>query len=326
MSEKSEIVGWGQRALEQESLALTQAATKLSENFADAVLRIFATKGKVVLTGLGKSGHIARKIAATFASTGTSSFFMHPSEALHGDSGMLDGNDILLAIGFNGETREVVEVAKFARRIGVCVISITGNLHSALASLSDIVLDGGVATEACPLNLAPTSSTTVALALGDALAVALMRKRGFQEVDFARYHPEGSLGRKLSLVRQHMIDIERMSLLRTNSSFQDTLHKVTQNNLGISAVVSDAKAVEGVVTDGDLRRAILQHQGAIFGLCAHDFMTREPKLIVPHALAVDALQVMEAKKITALLVVDDLKQRTLLGLVRMHDLLAAKII
>lgn len=326
MSEKNEIVHWGQRALEQESLALAQAATKLSENFSDAVLRIVANKGKVVLTGLGKSGHIARKIAATFASTGTPSFFMHPSEALHGDSGMVDKNDILLAIGFNGETREVVEVAKFARRIGVCVISITGNLNSSLASLSDIVLDGSVTAEACPLNLAPTSSTTVALALGDALAVALMRKRGFQEVDFARYHPEGALGRKLSLVKQHMIDIERISLLKAHSSFKDTLHKVTQNNLGISAVVSDSKVVEGVVTDGDLRRAILEHQAAIFELCAKDFMTKEPKLIGPNALAVDALQVMEAKKITALLVVDDLKRKTLLGLVRMHDLLAAKII
>lgn len=326
MSEQNEIIRWGQRALEQESLALSQAATKLSVNFSDAVLRIVENKGKVVLTGLGKSGHIARKIAATLASTGTPSFFMHPSEALHGDSGMVDQNDILLAIGFNGETREVVEVAKFARRMGLGVISITGNLQSSLALLSDIVLDGSVATEACPLNLAPTSSTTVALALGDALAVALMRKRGFQEVDFARYHPEGALGRKLSLVKQHMIDMDRMSLLKLNSSFQDTLQKVTQNNLGISPVVGASHQVEGVVTDGDLRRAILRHQGDVFGLLAKDIMTEAPKLIQPQALAVDALQLMETKKITALLVVDDLKRKSLLGLVRMHDLLAAKII
>ncbi len=326
MIEKSEIVRWGQRALEQESLALSDAAKKLSNEFAEAVLRIAANKGKVVLTGLGKSGHIARKIAATLASTGTPSFFMHPSEALHGDSGMLDANDILLAIGFNGETREVVEVAKFCRRIGVCVISITGNVHSSLASLSDIVLDGGVKTEACPLNLAPTSSTTVALALGDALSVALMRKRGFREEDFARYHPEGALGRKLSLVKQHMIDIERMSLLKRDSSFQETLLKVTQNNLGISAVVNEKNVVEGVVTDGDLRRAILEHQGQIFTLKAKDFMTREPRLSLANSLAVDALQTMESKKITALLVVNDLQEKSLMGLVRMHDLLAAKII
>lgn len=318
----ADILTWGQEAMRSEGQSLLRTASLLDQEFSGAVEAILGCSGKVVLTGMGKSGHIARKIAATFASTGTSSFFMHPSEALHGDSGMLESRDILLAIGFGGETREVLEVAKFARRQGVKVISITGKRESSLSQLSDYKIDGSIEREACPLNLAPTNSTTVALAIGDALAVSLMKARGFQERDFAQYHPEGSLGRKLLLVA----DVMRRDLspLRPEDDVHTILQRITQHNYGIATVLSDQGDLLGVITDGDLRRAMKTLEGDLFKKQAGDLMSKNPKTILDTALALDAFRIMEKHSITSLITVDNSSKPA--GLVRMYDLLAAKII
>lgn len=321
-----DILKWAHAALTTEAEAIQLASGRLDGAFVKAVETILGIQGKVVLTGLGKSGHVARKIAATLASTGTAAFFVHPSEALHGDAGMIESKDALVALAFGGETREVLEVVKFARRIGAPVIAITGSMTSSLASAADMVIDGSVHREACPLNLAPTSSTTVALALGDALAVALMKARGFREEDFARYHPDGHLGRKLSTVEQHMVPIAREACLRPDDDLREILAKVTRNNFGISVVLSAQESILGVITDGDVRRAIMKHESKIFGMKAQEIMSTAPKRIASRALALDAISLMEEKKITALIVVDERDENTLKGIVRMHDLLAAKIV
>jgi arabinose-5-phosphate isomerase len=275
---------------------------------------------------MGKSGHIGRKIASTLSSTGTSSVFLHPAEALHGDFGTLQPGDCLLAIAFGGETSEVLRVAEFARRSHIPVVAITGRADSSLARLADHVLDGSIAREACPLNLAPTTSTTVALALGDALAVALMRARGFTPHDFARLHPDGSLGRKLSLVKQYMREESTIARITPETSFHDVLEAVTRNNFGIVAVLNPAKQLIGAITDGDLRRAVLKHDAKAMGLKASDLMSGTPKTITPEELAVDAVAIMENHKITSLFVVKSAHDRELRGLLRLHDLLEAKIV
>ncbi len=316
------IVEWGRRALFDESQALKAAALRLDDNFNRAVEHVASLQGKVVVCGLGKSGHVGRKIAATLASTGTAAFFLHPSEALHGDLGMLQKNDILLLVAFGGETRETIEVAKFAKRQQIPIIAITGRPQSSLAQVSTYVLDGSVEREACPLNLAPTSSTTVAMALGDALAIALMHARGFKETDFALFHPDGSLGRQLSLVSEHM---QRDLLeLREADSIARVLEVITARNFGIAAVYGLQGELAGAITDGDLRRALLTKQAAVFSLKASDLMSRHPKTIGPDRLALDAVKVMEDHRITSLFVVD--AQQRVLGLIRMHDLLKAKIV
>ncbi len=313
---------WGRRTLLDESLALQEAAARLGPSFSEAVEQILRLEGKVVVSGLGKSGHVGRKIAATLASTGTSAFFLHPSEALHGDLGMVQDKDILLLIAFGGETRETLEVANFAKRHNIPVIAITGKPSSSLARLASICLDGSVSREACHLNLAPTSSTTVAMALGDALAVALMRARGFKEKDFASFHPDGSLGRQLSLVSDHMR--RDMLTLSPDDSFGRVLEVITAHNYGIAAVYNPKRQLLGAITDGDLRRALLNKREEVFILRANDLMTVNPKTIDSSRLALDAVKVMEENRVTSLFVLNE--SQAIVGLIRMHDLLAAKIV
>lgn len=317
-----DLIQFGQTALKDESQALLAAAERLDQNFARAVELIRVSKGKVVISGLGKSGHVGRKIAATLASTGTAAFFLHPSEALHGDLGMLQAADVLLVIAFGGETRETLEVAKFAQRRRIPVLALTGKLQSSLAKIADLVLDGSVTKEACPLNLAPTSSTTVAMALGDALAIALMHARGFEEKDFARFHPDGSLGRQLSLVQDHMRT--DLSPLASTDTFDKVIAVITAQNYGIAGVFDADQELVGAITDGDLRRALQNAREKVFSMTARDLMTQKPKVISPERLALDAVRVMEDFRITSLFVEDE--QHKVLGLIRMHDLLAAKIV
>lgn len=317
-----QLVERGREALRDESQALLASAERLDENFAKAVELMRASQGKVVVCGLGKSGHVGRKIAATLASTGTAAFFLHPSEALHGDLGMLQTNDVLLVIAFGGETRETLEVAKHAQRRRIPVLAITGKAQSSLAKIADVVIDGSVAREACPLNLAPTSSTTVAMALGDALAIALMHARGFQEQDFARFHPDGSLGRQLSLVQDHMRT--DLAPLAPSDSFDRVIAVITAQNYGIAGVFDPKDGLIGAITDGDLRRALQGSREKVFAMTARALMTQAPKTISPDRLALDAVRVMEDHRITSLFVIDS--HKTVVGLIRMHDLLAAKIV
>lgn len=316
------IVEWGRSVIQVESDALNNTADLLDENFAHAVSIMRDVSGKVVVTGLGKSGHVGRKISATFASTGTPSFFLHPAEALHGDLGMMGDGDCLLAIAFGGETSETVEVAKYARRIGSKVIVLTGKTSSSLANLADVVLDGSVKSEACPHNLAPTCSTTVAMVLGDAIAVSLMRSRGFEANEFANYHPGGSLGRKLSLVKDHARSMP--TSLSLDDEFKTVLDVVTTNNYGIAAVFGYKGELIGAISDGDLRRGMLSRREEVFSTKASDFVSGYPHVISYTALAVDAVVYMEKHSISSLFVVG--KTDEVLGLVRMYDLLAAKIV
>jgi len=318
-----EFIRYGQEVLIAEAGSLRQASDRLNDGFVKAVETILNSQGKVVVAGLGKSGHVGRKIAATLASTGTPSFFMHPAEALHGDLGMLSPKDSLLAIAFGGETQETVAVASYARRLGLTVIALTGRNQSSLAKLADIVLDGSIDKEACPLNLAPTASTTLAMALGDALAIALMRARGFVESDFAQYHPGGSLGRRLSLVEDYMKP--DILALRSQDGFHRILEVITANNYGIAAVVDEQQRLLGAITDGDLRRALVRSEAAVFDLTAADLMSHQPKSIASQTLALDAVRFMEQHHITTLFVVKP-ESNFLQGILRMYDLLEAKVV
>ncbi|MGE0171659.1 MAG: SIS domain-containing protein [Oligoflexales bacterium] len=321
-----DLINWGKEAIREEAVSLDRTRAGLNGVFADSVHKILDCSGKVVVTGLGKSGHVARKIAATLASTGTSAFFLHPAEALHGDFGKISSNDILLAIAYGGETREVIEVCKFCRRNDVPVISITGKLNSELAKISLFSLDGSVEKEACPLNLAPTSSAIVAMALGDALAVALMKARGFDNESFARLHPEGSLGKKLALVSQYTKNHDDLFELKENSNFHDILAKVTQFNYGIAAVVNGKGELVGAISDGDLRRVLVSYEEKTFQLTAKDFMTKAPRTIEESRLVIDAINLMEKAKITSVFVVAADSPKKPVGILRLHDILTAKVL
>ena len=319
-----DIVASGRKVLRLESEALSEACDKLGQSFYDAVTLMDSVRGKIVVTGLGKSGHIARKVAATLSSTGTPACFLHPAEALHGDLGTITTNDLLLAFAFGGETTEVLSVCDYSSRLGVPIISITGKLASSLAKASNVVLDGGVSSEACPLNLAPTCSSTVALALGDALAVGLMQSRGFGESDFALVHPGGALGRRLSLVHEHMRPIEEVPKVQPHDKMSEILSKVMANNFGISAVMSSEGALVGAITDGDLRRAMVRLEKNVFSLTASEIMSKSPVSLQQDVLASKAVTIMEKQKVTSIFVLD--AEKSLVGLLRMHDLLDAKIV
>ena len=324
----SDLTAWARETLAREAQALTQTATRLGPGFAGAVQAVLAARGKVIVTGLGKSGHVARKVASTLSSTGTSAFFLHPSEALHGDFGMMQLADCLVAIAFGGETAEVLEVGRYARRIGVPVIAVTGKTSSTLAQLAHFVLDGSIDGEADPLNLAPTCSSTVAMALGDALAVTLMRARGFTHTDFASLHPGGSLGRRLSRVQDHMHAGPAMPVVSAITDFHGVLEAVTHHNFGITAVVDGKGDLVGAISDGDLRRALLQRGAQALACTARDFMSPAPTTITAATLAIDAVALMSdrPRPITSLFVLAGDGGRRPLGLLRLHDLLAAKIL
>ncbi|HET7844557.1 MAG TPA: KpsF/GutQ family sugar-phosphate isomerase, partial [Xanthomonadales bacterium] len=294
-------------------------------DFTRACQLLLGCRGRVVVSGMGKSGHIGRKIAATLASTGTPSFFVHPGEASHGDLGMITPDDVVIALSNSGETDELLMIVPSIRRQGVPLIALTGNPGSTLARLADVHVDVSVSEEACPLGLAPTASTTAALVMGDALAVALLEARGFTAEDFARSHPAGSLGRRLLI---HIADImhtgKEIPRVPESASVSDTLVEMTHKGLGISAVVDASNRLLGVFTDGDLRRTLDDAQMDLRSTPVTSVMTARPKTIAPNKLAVEAARMMEDHKIHALVVVDE--QDTVVGALNIHDLLRARVV
>ena len=312
------------RTLDLERQAIAALENKLSTDFDHACRLILACQGRVVVTGMGKSGHIARKIAATLASTGTPAFFVHPGEASHGDLGMITAKDVVLALSNSGETNEVTALLPLLKRMGTPLISMTGRPGSTLAQHAEAHLDAGVEREACPLDLAPTSSTTAALALGDALAVALLEARGFTAEQFALSHPGGSLGRRLLLkVGDLMHTGERLPCVTLGSPLRDALLEISRKGMGFTCVVEDSGRLVGVYTDGDLRRTLDQH-GDLRALRVDDVMTRGGKRIHADMLAAEAVKIMEDNRITALAVVDDDERPV--GALHMHDLLISGVI
>jgi arabinose-5-phosphate isomerase len=312
------------RTFEIEARALLGLAERQREGFPAAVQAMLECRGRVVVMGMGKSGHVGRKIAATLASTGTPAFFVHPAEASHGDLGMLIGGDVVLAISNSGEVDELAVILPAIRRLGVTIIGMTGKPGSTLARHSDHVLSCAVDQEACPLNLAPTASTTAQIALGDALAVALLDARGFREEDFARSHPGGSLGRKLLMhVRDLMRSGEAVPRVEAGASFSDVLREMTRKGLGFTALVDADGKPAGIFTDGDLRR-LIERGADLRDLTAGDVMHATPKQISQDALAVDAAGLMEQHRITSVLAVD--AEGRLVGALNSNDLMRAKVI
>jgi arabinose-5-phosphate isomerase len=309
---------------ETEAAALTGLAARVGDAFAQTVQRVLGTTGRVVVMGMGKSGHVGRKIAATLASTGTPAFFVHPAEASHGDLGMVTAGDLVLAISNSGESGELTVLLPVLRRLGVPMVAMTGGLQSTLARHADLVLDCSVEREACPLNLAPTASTTAQLAMGDALAVALLDARGFRSEDFARSHPGGALGRKLLT---HVSDVMRSGAevprVLPEASFSELMREMSAKRLGASAIADAQGRILGIFTDGDLRRRI-EAGDALRGVSAGDVMHAGPRTIAPDALAVDAAEMMERHAITSVLVAGP--DGVLAGVVHIGDLMRAKVI
>ncbi|ODV02971.1 MAG: arabinose-5-phosphate isomerase [Rubrivivax sp. SCN 70-15] len=312
------------QTFEIEARALLGLAARQGEAFVGAVRAMLQCRGRVVVMGMGKSGHVGRKIAATLASTGTPAFFVHPAEAGHGDLGMLIGGDVVLAISNSGEGDELGAILPALRRLGVTLVAMTGKPESTLARHADLVISSAVDQEACPLNLAPTASTTAQMALGDALAVALLDARGFREEDFARSHPGGSLGRKLLM---HVHDLMRsgdaVPRVGPGASFDELLREMTGKGLGFTAVVGEAGRPIGIFTDGDLRR-LIERGAELRALRAADVMHPGPRLVRADALAVDAADLMERHRITSVLVVD--ADGALVGALNSNDLMRAKVI
>jgi arabinose-5-phosphate isomerase len=306
------------RVLRIEAQAIQDAMARLDGSFERAVDVLFACKGRVVVSGMGKSGLIGRKISATLSSTGTPSFFLHPAEALHGDLGMLARGDALLAVSYGGETEEIVRLLEALKRLEMSLVTLTGKTDSTLAQASDVVLDVSVKEEACSLNLAPTASTTVAMAVGDALAVALLERRGFQPDDFAALHPAGRLGSKLLRVEHLMHAGESLPRVSPETMMPDVFHEMSKKGLGMTTVMEADGRLAGILTDGDLRRLMEKHRGATLEMRAGDCMTRGAQTIGPHVLASEALNLMEKRKITSIVVVDEVK--AVLGVVHLHDL------
>ena len=306
------------RVLRIEAEAIAGMIERLDERFEKVVELLYQCKGRVVVTGLGKSGLIGRKTAATFSSTGTPSFFLHAAEALHGDLGMLTDNDVLLAISSSGETEELVELVEAMKRLGIHLITLTANARSTLASASDIVLDIAVKEEACSLNLAPTASTAAAMAMGDALAIALLERRGFKEEDFAALHPGGRLGKKLRRVESLMHSGEDAPRVLPTAKMPEVIYEMSRKGLGLTAVTEPTGRLLGIITDGDLRRMMLKSKENVLELAAADCMTRNPTTLPKTELAASALRVMEEKKITSVLIVDSAGR--LEGVVHIHDL------
>ena len=307
-----------------EAGAVEALAARLDARFLRAVDLLLRCNGRVVVSGIGKSGHIARKLAATLASTGTPALFVHAAEAAHGDLGMITRDDVLIALSYSGEGDELLTILPLAKREGTPLIALTGNDNSSLARLADVHLDVHVDKEACPLNLAPTSSTTAMLAMGDALAIACLDARGFGADDFARSHPAGALGRRLlTYVRDVMRTGDRIPRVALSTSLVDALHEISRKQIGMTAVLDDSGRLQGIFTDGDLRR-LLERAGDVRDVRLADVMTPNPLTIGPDVLAAEAAQLMDQRKKNQLLVVD--ATGTLIGALHMHDLMAAKVI
>ena len=319
---QSEVIEIGKNAIQEEIEALKNLKEAIDENFEKAVNLILNTKGKVIITGMGKSGLIGKKISATLASTGTPSFFLHPAEAIHGDLGMISKEDTIIAISNSGETPELLAIIPTIKRWGNPIIAITNNPKSKLAKESDIHLFLNVKKEACPLNLAPTSSSTATLALGDALAIALLKQRGFTERDFAIFHPGGSLGKKLMKVNEIMHKDEELPLVSPDTPLNETVIVMSEKGFGCAIAVNQENKIEGIITDGDLRRFI-KNGGSIDKSLCKDAMTKSPKSITKDMLVIEALEIMERHNITVLPVVENNK---VIGLVHLHDILKSGVI
>lgn len=306
-----------------EANAILRLKENIGEDFDRAIDYLFNCKGRVIVTGMGKSGLIGRKIAATLSSTGTPSYFLHPAESTHGDSGIITRNDVIIAISNSGETQELLNLLPLIKRFGVTMIGMTGKTNSTLSTASDVTLDISIEREACPLNKAPTASTTATLAMGDALAICLLEKRGFSEEDFLVFHPSGALGKGfLYKVSDLMLQDERLPIAHENDRFTDVIEKITQYKLGMAMVVDNAGTLTGVMTDGDIRRTLLKHPNTS-SIIVKEVMTKDPKRISPQDYGASALNLMEKFSITALAVVDENNKPV--GVVHVHDLLKAGV-
>jgi arabinose-5-phosphate isomerase len=312
------------RVLRIEAQALQEMLERLDASFERAVQLLATCQGRVVVTGMGKSGLIGRKISATLSSTGTPSFFLHPADALHGDLGMLARGDALLAITYGGETEEILNLLETLKRLEMAIVALTGNPNSTLGLASDVAIDVSVKEEACTLNLAPTASTTVAMAVGDALAVSLLERRGFKPDDFAALHPAGRLGKKLLRVAHLMHTGEAVPQVEPTTPMPATFHEMSAKKLGMTTVIGADGRLLGILTDGDLRRLMEKHGGATLAMTAGDCMVRTPQTISPNLLASEALNLMEKKKITSVVVVDG--SQRVLGVVHLHDLWTLELI
>jgi arabinose-5-phosphate isomerase len=316
------------RVLKIEADAVAALVDRIDERFEQAVRTVLNCKGRVVVTGMGKSGLIGKKIAATLASTGTPALFLHPAEGIHGDLGMVTRGDIVIALSNSGETEEVTRMLPSLKRLGIRIIALTGNSESTLAKNSDVVIDVGVQEEACPLGLAPTASTTAALAMGDALAVALLEQRGFREEDFACFHPGGTLGKKLLLrVRDLMHIGDEIPMVSEDTLIKDAIYQISSKKMGITAVLDASGMLVGVISDGDLRRWMEKTEKSGENLLtkrAKEIMTRDPKVANKDALAAEAVAIMEKNSITCLIVSDHSNKPE--GVIHLHDLLKAGVV
>jgi arabinose-5-phosphate isomerase len=311
------------RVLETEAAAIVGLITRLDGRFDRAVDLLLHCRGRVILTGMGKSGIICQKIAATLNSTGTASVFLHPAEALHGDLGVIQSDDVVIALSYSGETAETLRLLESIRRLGARLIAITGTNGSTLAEAADVALDCSVAEEACPMNLVPTASTTAALALGDALAMTLLVAKGFKEDDFANLHPGGKLGKRLSRVKNWMYAGQDCPTVQTKTPMRDVINEMSRKSLGMTCVVDEHNALVGIITDGDLRRHI-ERGAALLEMRAADVMTKDPVAIPPETLSAEALNIMERRKITSLVVISE--NRQIAGVVHLHHLWRTELV
>jgi arabinose-5-phosphate isomerase len=305
------------KVLQTEAAAILALVPRLDGGFARAVDLLKQCRGRVIVSGMGKSGIICRKIAATLASTGTPAFFLHPAEAIHGDLGVIQSDDVVLALSYSGETGEIVRVLETIRRLGARLIAITGCPRSTLGLAADVALDCSVTEEACPLNLVPTASTTAALALGDALAMTLLTEKGFKVEDFASLHPGGKLGKRLMRVEGLMHAGDECPTVRGDARLRDVIYEMSRKGLGMTCVVDADNRLTGIITDGDLRR-LMERRSSILELTAHEIMTQDPIAIPPATLAAEALNIMEQRKITSVVVIDP--DGHVAGVVHVHDL------
>lgn len=305
------------KVLQTEAAAVLALVDRVDDRFSRAVELVRHCKGRVIVTGMGKSGIVCRKIAATLASTGTPAFFLHPAEAVHGDLGVIQSDDVVIAMSYSGETEELTRVLETLKRIGAPLIALTGDVRSTLAQAADVSLDCSVSEEACPMNLVPTASTTAALAMGDALAMTVLVEKGFKPEDFANLHPGGKLGKRLMRVEQLMHSGDALPVVLLHTSMRDVIYEMNRKGLGMTSVVDKDGSLAGIITDGDLRRKMGSAPNAM-ELHARDLMTVNPVAITPSTMAVEALAVMEQRKITSIVVID--AERRVEGVVHLHDL------
>ena len=318
------IIEQAKRVLMIESKAIASLVDRIGENFVHAAELIYRCSGRVVVTGMGKSGIIGKKIASTLASVGTPALFLHPAEGVHGDLGMVTRGDVIVCLSNSGETEELLKLLPVIKRFNIKLIAITGNTKSTLAKNSDVVLDASVDEEACPWDIVPTASTTASLAMGDAIAIALLDKKGFKKEDFALFHPAGSLGKSLLLtVNDLMHKGDAIPIVRENAPLKDIIYEISSKKLGVTTVVDGKRVLKGIVTDGDLRR-LLEKGKDVFEIKASEIMSKNPKTIDKDELAAKALQIMEQYSITSLLIVDGKNSPT--GIVHLHDLLKAGVV